>query len=95
MAIVFEKWPRWIELYGWEESPSRLPVEADQQQVVTDVRFLDAAEAASYLRDFLGQEQEAVARLRALFASEHALSYGQVSDEEVFAPFGSLLAQNA
>ena len=95
MAIVFEKWPRWIELYGWEESPSRLPVEADQQQVVTDVRFLDAAEAASYLRDFLGQEQEAVARLRALFASEHALSYGQVSDEEVFVQFGSLLAQNA
>jgi len=94
MAIVFEKWPHRIELYGWEETPSRLPVEADQQQVVTDVDFLDAAEAASYLRDFLGQEQEAVARLRALFASEHALSYGHSSDEEVLAQFAGLLVQN-
>lgn len=92
MTILFEKWPRRVEIYPWDEAPATREPELDQSHLVTDIGFLDTFEAAAFLRD-LAAEPDLMGQLRNLCAAE-LTAYRYTSNEEVIEQFAGLVAQH-
>ncbi len=92
MTILFEKWPRRVEIYPWDEAPATREPELDQPHLVTDIGFLDTFEAAAFLRD-LAAEPDLMGQLRNLCAAE-LTAYRYTSNEEVIEQFAGLVAQH-
>ena len=89
MAIVFEKWPRRVEIYAWDESAPNLEANLDQEHRVSNLSFLDLFDAQAFLRD-LSADSDVLVQLR---EQTELLTYRDSSNQEaIIEQFAGLLA---
>lgn len=86
MTIIFEKWPRQIQIFLWNEPPHQLVTDLDQNHRVSDLNFLDVGDAQTFLRD-LAADPAFLTQLRI-----HTNQLLCQNDETVITEFSYLLA---